>query len=131
LVSFSYRPDSTIYEHRLPETGGKVDLTKMTEMITLDKAQIDSLTHILFNVGYRGKILTGRGVGCYNPRNAILFMDASGSAFAFFEICFECEAFRMSPRINPGEFCDEKYSMLKHFFIRNGIEIGTVKGIRP
>ena len=131
LVSFSYLPDSTVYEYRLPELNGKVDLTKMAETVTLNRTQIDSLTHILFDVGYRGKIKFESLTGCYNPRNAILFLDSSGNVFEFVEICFECNRNRISSdRINTGEFCSGKYSLLQDFFLKSGIEFGTIREVR-
>jgi hypothetical protein len=130
LVSFSYRPDTTIVEYSLPETNGTVDLSMMSESVTLDKARIDSLTHILFNIGFRGKPLTGEVYMCYSPRNAILFIDSEGRVFEYIEVCFECHKTRVSsPIIKMGEFCSDKYERIKTFFISQGIK--HVNGMQP
>lgn len=130
LVSFLYKPDSMVVEYSLPEKEGKVDLAKMTETITLDKTKIDSLTHILFNVGYRGRILTSSVVSCYSPRNAILFIDSTGQVFEFIELCFDCSKFRLSSsKIKTGEFCSQKYDIIKAFFVSQGIE--KIRGMGP
>ena len=129
LVSFDNKPDSS-FEHRIPETNGEVDLSRLKELKTLNKEQFDSLTYLLFNVGYRGKISTLEGTGCYNPRNAILFINSNGKAFEFIELCFECSGLRLSSdKIKTGEFCNQKYELLKSFFIQRGIKIGTAKEI--
>jgi hypothetical protein len=130
LVSFSHRPDTTIVEYSLPETNGTVDLSRMTESVTMDKATIDSLTHILFNVGFRGKTLTTEVYMCYSPRNAILFIDSEGKVFEFIELCFECHNNRLSsPIVKTGEFCSDKYNIIKDFFMRQGIKF--VSGMGP
>jgi hypothetical protein len=130
LVSFSHRPDTAIVEYSLPETDGKADLSRMTESVTLDKGRIDSLTHILFNVGFRGKTLTTEVYMCYSPRNAILFIDSEGKAFEFIELCFECHKNRLSSgNVKTGEFCSDKYEMIKNFFVRQGIKF--VSGMGP
>jgi hypothetical protein len=128
LVSFDNKPDSTIEEHILPQKNGRVDTSVLSEQTTLSKRQIDSLTHILYNIGYSGKILTSEVSMCYNPRNAILFLDSTEQVFEFIEICFECNNLRLSSgKIKTGEFCTQKYEMLNAYFAQNKIEIGTVK----
>lgn len=123
LVSFSHRPDTTIVEYSIPETNGTVDLSRIAESVTMDKARIDSLTHILFNVGFRGRTLTGEVYMCYSPRNAILFIDSQGKVFEYIEVCFECHKTRVSsPTIKMGEFCSDKYEMIKAFFVSQGIK---------
>jgi hypothetical protein len=126
LVSFDFISDSTTFERRLPKKNKRVDVSKLLEQVALTDSQVDSLTYILFNVGYRGKVSTGLTRFCYEPRNAILFMNLAGQPFEFIEICFECIELRLSSRsIKTGEFCDQKYDLLKAFFKRRGIEFGT------
>lgn len=65
---------------------------------------------------------------CYNPRNAILFIDSQGKAFEFIEICFECErAITGSDKISLGGMCDQKMGMLKLFFKSNKVEYGITE----
>jgi len=118
LVSFTDR--------NLPMLGDSVDYSKLKEVKVLTLKQIDSLTNILYNVGFGGLILKTEEMSCYNPRNAILFLNASGKEFAFIELCFECEDFRASSEnIKFGDKCDQKYSMLKKLFKNAGIVHGT------
>jgi hypothetical protein len=131
VVSFDFRPDTTIEDHQLPEKNGRADISRLREQKILDKDQVDSLTHILYNIGYFGKPTTGHLLSCYDPKNAVLFLDSKRKVFAFIEICFYCDKIRLSsPRIKIGEFCSEKYELLKAFFLRQGIQYGTVDEIR-
>jgi hypothetical protein len=128
LTSFDFRPDTTIEDHQLPEKDGRVDISQLREQTVLSKEHIDSLTHILYNIGYFGKPTT-RSMGfCYDPKNAILFLDSNGRVFEFIEICFECHELRLSSsKLKTGEFCTQKYNLLKAFFSRQGIEFGIVE----
>lgn len=107
---------------------GAVDTTHrvgMREIRSLTLTQIDTLTGILYNYGFAGPISITATNGCYTPRNAIIFRDSNGKAFAFIEICFECLNTReSSDKISLGEKCDQKLSMLKDLFRKVGIHHG-------
>ena len=127
LVSFN-KPLSGARGSYIPLKNGRVDQTKLKEIITLSSKQIDSLTSILYNVSYRGAFFTEVDVKCYNPRNAILFIDATGKDFAFIELCFECMKYRLSSKkINPGDFCEQKYDLLENYFKDAGISFGIIE----
>jgi len=127
LVSFTKTPYSGM-NSLIPLKNGRVDQAKLKESITLSNLQIDSLTSILYNVSYRGPFFTEVDVKCYNPRNAILFIDTTGKEFAFIELCFECMKHRLSSkRINPGDFCEQKYDLLENYFKDAGIRFGTIE----
>lgn len=133
LVSFDNKPDSNglieIGGNTLPMIADTVDYSKLDEIKTITNQQIDTLTDILYNNGYRGRIMIISG-SCYDPRNAILFIDNAGRTFAFIELCFECGGHReSSDKVQTGEFCNKKYDMLKNFFKSSGIEIGTIRGV--
>jgi hypothetical protein len=67
---------------------------------------------------------------CYNPRNAILFLDRNGKVFESIEICFECQKTKeSSEKILFGQMRDEKMNMLKQFFKSAGIVYGITKGL--
>ena len=56
---------------------------------------------------------------------------SDGKAFEFIELCFECSGLRLSSeKIKTGEFCDQKYEMIKDFFLRHGVEFGTIEEVR-
>ncbi len=125
LISFD-QSDSVIIGGEIPMKNGNVDYRKLKEIKTINKSEIDTLTDILFNESYRGPFSSVSESGCYNPRNAILFVDAKGKTFAFIEICFECSAHRFSSnKIKAGDFCSQKYEYLRNFFATNGITLGV------
>lgn len=107
---------------------GAVDTTHrvgMRESRSLTLTQIDTLTGILYNYGFAGPVISMTMHGCYSPRNAIIFRDSNGKAFAFIEICFECLNTReSSEKISLGQMCDQKLSMVKDLFRKVGIRHG-------
>jgi hypothetical protein len=113
----------------IPFENDTVNYARIKEVITLSPTQTDSLTHILYNTGYKNDTpsLTSISYGCYMPRNAIIFLDAAGKVFAWIEICFECEGFRVSgPKVKTGVFCNGKYELLRRFFKQTGLVYGVV-----
>ncbi len=126
IVSFE-KPDSFHFTYLLPIKNKLVDNTKLKETIILNNLQIDSLTNIIYNYGYKGIFHSFNENAClYKPKNAILFLDKNEQVFAFIELCFECGEYRMSDnRISIGELCSQKYLLLKMFFYKNGIRFGT------
>lgn len=135
LVSFKENTDTVGNEieygkDSLPRLHDSICYSKLSEIKALTFAQVDSLTDIFYNYGYLGKVYTGSMPLCYNPRNAILFIDKNGKAFEFIEICFECERIKgSSEKISLGEMCDEKLNMIKNIFKNAGIEYGITKGL--
>ncbi len=118
----------------LPRLNDTVCYSKLKEIRNLTFAQVDKLTDILYNVGYFGKtyisgvVNIGSMTMCYNPRNAILFLDTNGKIFEFIEICFECRKTKeSSPKIYLGEMCEQKLGMIKTFFKTAGISYGVVE----
>ncbi len=108
-----------------------VSYDKILESKTLSQKGLDSLTDIFYNVGYtpvKASIyIADPGASCYNPRNAILFINASGDVTQYIEFCFECHRYYLSSsKIKNTEYCEQKYEMLKHFFLKQGIQYGTI-----
>jgi hypothetical protein len=126
LVSFQ-SPDSFKYTYLLPTIGKKVDYSKLSEVVTLNDPETDSLTDILYNYGFKAvSYIYIKNQCAYNPHNAILFVDKQDSVFAFIEICFQCGDYRVSnKKIKLGDICTQKYDMIKYLFSRNGIISGT------
>ena len=130
IVSFDNLGDSA-FAHVLPIKNAEIDFSKITENKTLNSEQIDALTNILYNVTYKGEIFFLWGTGCYNPRNAILFYDSHEHLLEFIELCFECHEQRLSSdKIQLGDLCNQKSNLLKDYFLKAGIEIGTIKEVR-
>jgi hypothetical protein len=113
---------------QIPKIGDSICLEKMSEIKTLSLRQIDTLTDVLYNIGFGGLILTIEEIKCYQPRNAILFYDSRDKIFAYIEICFECQHTLMSDeRIDIGDICDQKFDMIRKLFSNAGIKYGTEK----
>lgn len=134
LVAFTglmpVRSGDSVYVNKgLPRVGDSICYSRLAETRILTFSEIDSLTDILYNYGYGGRVRYGSIDMCYDPHNAILFIDKNGKTFAFIEICFMCSRTEeSSEKINLGEMCDQKMQMIKNFFKGAGIEYGVTKG---
>ena len=115
---------------------GVLNYSQIKEIKVLTRPQINQLTNIIYNTGL--KVSKDRelvpapfengGGGCFDPRNALLFVDENGKIFDYFEICFECNvADSKSGKITIGSGCNQKFDLLKKYFISLGIKYGTVK----
>lgn len=111
-------------EHHMPMKGGEPDLSMMDEVVTIPRADIDSIADILLNTCYRLDSTVWGPAFCYIPRNAVLFYDADGKNFARLEICFECQKLRPSQH----DFffdtlrCDNTYADFQRFFKRRNVK---------
>lgn len=107
---------------------GILDTTSITEKQELDLIQVDGLTNLLFNTTYRKKnsIHLETHGACFYPRNAFLFYDNQGKIFDYLEICFECKGFySANGKLDLGILCNQKYELLRKFFISLGIKNGV------
>ena len=113
----------------LPRLNDTICYSQLREVKTLTFSQVDKLTDILYNYGFAGPVHTMDMALCYRPRNAILFLDSTGKAFAFVEICFECDRLvKSSDKVLVGDWCDQKMDMLKELFIEVGVKYGVTQG---
>lgn len=123
----------TVGKLKDPFDDNKVNYSAFMEQVTLTKSQINKLTDIFYNVNIRATPLppgmleiADPGSKCYNPRNAILFVDAKGNTFAYIEICFECERVELFPKkIKMWEWCDDKWALIRNNFASVGIKWGV------
>jgi hypothetical protein len=136
LVSFKSSYDSAFgeyYEDSLPRKNDTVCFSKMFEIITLTPSQVDTLTDLIYNYGFKfnykpkGNVYFISSImECYNPRNAILFLDKSNQVFEFIEICFECKKTRTSSdNVSLGTACNQKLLLIKDLFREAGIKYGV------
>lgn len=100
---------------------------RYTEVATLNRNQIDKLTDIIFNFSNSTKTNVSKASGCYEPRNAIFFLDPNNIIIAYIEICFECDGYRTSnlKKLNLGDMCTEKFEMIKNVFRESKIKYGV------
>jgi hypothetical protein len=95
------------------------------EVATLDPEQITELTDIIFNYTYKKKPYVISSANCYMPRNAILLLNNENIIIAYLEICFGCHGFRSSSEeFGIGEYCSQKYEMIKAIFRERKIQYG-------
>ena len=135
LVSFKSSDDTVVgedYKDSLPRINDTVCYSKLFEVKTLISSQVDTLTDLIYNYGFKFKYkpkekvyFIGSMLQCYNPRNAILFLDKENQVFEFIEICFECERTRTSSdNVSLGIECNQKLQLIKEFFKAVGIDYG-------
>jgi hypothetical protein len=138
LVSFKSSFDSAFgdyYKDSLPRMNDTVCYSKLFEIKTLDQSQVDTLTDLIYNYGFKfnyrpkGNVyFIGLMHQCYYPRNAILFLDKDNKVFEFIEICFECKNTRTSfDKVSLGIDCNQKLQLIKNFFEATGIKYGIHK----
>jgi hypothetical protein len=121
LVSFKF-PD-TVFTLSIPKKNDKVDLEAMFEVKTLDRDIENVLLDILVN--YKNISKTGQVIMCYEPRNAILFMDKADNILGYIEICFGCQKYIASEKsLQDLNFCDDKFEALRQIFMAAGIKYG-------
>lgn len=125
-----------IKSFELPERKNKY---YATEIVQLNQNQIDSLSHILINYKLKKDKLPKEyvvfGIGCYTPRNAILFLDANDKILYYIEICFECHQFYQNPKetivnFNLFSMLEKSFKMIdliKDFMKINGIKYGVLE----
>ncbi|MDR6967521.1 hypothetical protein J2X31_001532 [Flavobacterium arsenatis] len=105
------------------------------EIVEIDKNQIDILSNLMFNYKIKKlpKLTVESPMGCYIPRNAILFLDGNDNVISNLEICFEClQAYLFPDPYNTNELankesCYGRIDLLKAFFDKNGIKLGIEK----
>ncbi|MBS1522356.1 MAG: hypothetical protein JST50_15250 [Bacteroidetes bacterium] len=135
LISFS--SDDIPYS-AISVNNFSVDSTKVKEGKVLSAAGIDSLTDIMYNVGFtpmkhkrprlKGELeVADPGYMCiFQPRHAILFIDSTGKVTQYISICFTCHQYYLSSRkIKYTVECENKYELLKSYFLSQGIKYGA------
>jgi hypothetical protein len=126
----SYKGDITgrkalglvIHQHQL-------DYSTLIEFKVMNSAAINRLTEIIYNADYKVQLKDFATVGhsCYEPHNAFIFLNKDGKVIDFLEICFECKQYRsMHDKLMVGEYCTQKFDMLKKCFIDQGVNYGTL-----
>ena len=136
LVSFKSSYDTATgeyYKDSLPRMNDIICYSKLFEIKTLTPKQVDTLTDLIYNYNFKFKYkpkgnvyFIGTMIQCYNPRNAILFLDKDNKVIEFIEICFECKRTRTSSdNVSLGTNCNQKLLLIKKFFKEAGIQYGV------
>lgn len=106
-----------------------LDTSTLIEMKVLNVKQIEQLTNLIFNTGYKTKwefhIQDSRS--CFESRNALVFIDDKGILLDYLELCFHCKRSRsMSDEFDIGVPCNEKYQFFSDYFKGVGVPYGTL-----
>ena len=120
LISFIY------HINNYPVKKGHLVRDSILEIRVLNKTDIDRLTDILFNYtsNKQGNIRSTRS--CFQPRNAILFIDRIGLVREYALISFSCDQYEISSnRIEKWDPCYQKSQMILRLFISAGVKYGT------
>lgn len=94
------------------------------EVATLKPSQINQLTDIFFNYGYRNEQGIISVEACYMPRNVIFFLDKSNKIIAYLELCFACNNYRVSNNEIDLGHCRKKMDLIKTIFSDHKIKYG-------
>ncbi|MFL9833172.1 hypothetical protein [Chryseobacterium terrae] len=91
---------------------------------TLNLEEISKLSHIIFNTCEKYYITMRSQVGCFFPRNAIVFYDEADKVFERIEVCFECGNLESYPSefLNWKNTCEFIYPELEKFFQSKGLQ---------
>lgn len=134
-ISFiSFRDTTSEFRSQIPIKNKKLDRSLVLEERILSQIEIDKLSDLIFNYGYRSRSLPRlvRNFKCYDPHNGIIFFDDKKTVEDYVEICFDCEKFVPSTnKISLGELCTEKFSLLKKLFLNNNIKKNSSEDIYP
>lgn len=107
---------------------GLLDTTTLIEQKGLSNKEIDELTNLFFNTDYKKKDVNSitRGA-CFEPRNALIFLDSNNQVVDYLEICFTCAESRAgSDDLKIGVLCNQKYKMFSDYFKNVGVRYGTL-----
>ena len=114
----------------LPTINDTISLSRLEQIKVLNASEVAKLTDIMYNTCSRWTITEKTAMGCYFPRNAILFLDSAGRAFAYMEICFECHGTKNSGGIKQINECDIMYQDLQAYFKSLGLKTSASELIK-
>ncbi|MNS07582.1 hypothetical protein D3C72_390240 [compost metagenome] len=125
VMLISFTDNSILYPDYDRNKKSILALSNMEHKKVLTAADIDTLSDLLFNVGFDTKDLIKTQIPeCPELKNAIIFLDDKVEPFDYIGVYFGCNAAEYE--INKIHFpldCDEKYDMLSQFFTERGIPV--------
>ncbi|NQX42996.1 hypothetical protein SAMN05421820_11445 [Pedobacter steynii] len=107
---------------------GILDTTTLIETKKLKPEQTDELTRLFFNTDYKNKseLHLIEFAKCFEPRNALIFLNSDDKVIDYLEICFECKQnYSKSELFDIGILCNQKYELFSHYFKSIGVSYGT------
>jgi len=130
LITYDHNFEDPAY---LPVANDTIIGSKLRSIETLSESGIDSLTDVMYNMGYPRNStelrIANPGSKCiFNPRNAVLFTDENGRIKQYIAICFHChQVFYSSKKFRGTEYCEQKFELIKQYFISQGLKVGVVQ----
>lgn len=126
VTSFKLSPTArSRMERSIPKTNNVVNLNRMFEVKILES----ELRALLFKVlhYYHLDTMESSPASCYEPRNAIVFMDRQETVIGYVELCFGCRRAQSEPNMLGIEetFFDEQWEAIRRIFMVAGIKYGT------
>ena len=124
LISFD---DPNVVVNSLPVNNKILDSSKVKEIKSLTVNEINNLSDILYNNSFINNKFPkiANEASCYNPRNAILFINEKAEVYDYIEICFTCNRIEFSSKkIKVWDNCTQKNNLIKEFFKSMGFKIG-------
>lgn len=107
-----------------------LDDKSLFEFKQLTSRQVNRLTNMIFNTDIKVHHNLDEYVAtesmCFEPRNALVFIDKNGKVFDYVEICFQCKGTESKSRRIHIENCNQSLEMAKKFMIDLGIKFGTL-----
>jgi hypothetical protein len=121
LISFRY------HDNNYPVNKEYIATDSLVEEKTLSKEEVALLTDILYNNVPKRPDNSHSFLDCFEPRNAVLFIDKSGKLKEYMLICFHCRRFESSSSEKFGEWdtCNQKSEMIRKLFVSAGVKFGT------
>jgi len=114
----------------LPTINDTISLSRLEQIKVLEASEVAKMTDIMYNTCARWTITEKTAMGCYFPRNAILFLDSVSHVFAYMEICFECYGTQSSGDIKQIDECDIMYQGLQAYFKSLGLKTSASELIK-
>lgn len=98
--------------------------SEVKDSVTLSTQQVDSLTDILFNIGFKGNRYTKNISTAVGLDIAIIFFDSTNKFFEYIDVCFDCGEVDLTTfkhRKNIGWPCNQKLQKIKDLSIKSGL----------
>jgi hypothetical protein len=108
----------------VPVNKKSINWSQVKDSVTLNKKQINSLTELLFNLGFKGNRYTKNVSTAIGLDLVIAFFDSANNLFEYIEVCFNCgeiDLVTSKRREYIGMPCNQRLEKIKDFSIKSGL----------
>jgi hypothetical protein len=122
VALISYR-DAAVEAELYADKNKLPNLEQADKVVLLNSEDINDLTNTIYNIGYAEPVFVKTlAIECTAIKNAIVFLDGSGKPFEYILLYFGCNQYSYSSKkVEDGDYCNEKFSLLKQHFIAKSI----------